>query len=400
MQKFLLLLLSIVLLGPLGIDLYLPTIPAIAEGLGTPQSVIQATISLFILVLGAGQLVAGPLVDNYGRKPVALAGIALYLAGAVVAALAVSPAMFIASRLIQGVAVCCTAVVAFTGVRDRLNGEDAARAFGFLNGTLNIVPALAPLLGGLLAEAFGWRAPFWFLGGYAVAVFILIALLMPETRPADTVPVRGLPLRQYGAILRDRRFVTFALVNAGAMGMALTYVSLAPTVLMGDGGLSPLHFSLAFGANGFWILLVSVIANRVIHKMGRPLCLAIGSVLMLVGAAGLTLGMALLPATVQPQWWVYMLPVAAACAGLAFMMGPATSYALEPYGSEAGVASALVGFVQMAGGSVLGLAAMALPLAPKLSLAVMMLAGCLLALRARRLSKTLRGQITSLKSDA
>lgn len=110
----------------------------------------------------ASAVIAGPLVDNYGRKPVALAGIILYMIGAAMAALATSPTIFIASRLLQGVAVCCTAVVAFSGVRDRLNGDDAARAFGFLNGTLNIIPALAPLLGGLLAEAFGWRAPFWF----------------------------------------------------------------------------------------------------------------------------------------------------------------------------------------------------------------------------------------------
>ena len=75
-------------------------------------------------------------------------------------------------------------------MRDRLNGDDAARAFGFLNGTLNIIPALAPLLGGLLAEAFGWRAPFWFPVGYALLVLVLIALRLPETRPADTVPVK------------------------------------------------------------------------------------------------------------------------------------------------------------------------------------------------------------------
>lgn len=141
MQKFLFMLLSLVLLGPLGIDLYLPTIPAIAVGLGSSEALIQSTISLFILVLGLGQVIAGPLVDNYGRKPVALAGIILYMIGAAMAALATSPTVFIASRLLQGVAVCCTAVVAFSGVRDRLNGDDAARAFGFLNGTLNIIPS-------------------------------------------------------------------------------------------------------------------------------------------------------------------------------------------------------------------------------------------------------------------
>ncbi|MEG7475191.1 Bcr/CflA family drug resistance efflux transporter, partial [Serratia marcescens] len=175
--------------------------------------------------------------------------------------------------------------------------------------------------------------------------------------------------------------------------MALTYVSLAPNVLMGTAGLTPLQFSLVFGANGFWIMLVSFFANRIIHKVGRPVCLATGGMLMGLGCLGLLLGVMLLPATAQAHWLAYMLPVASACAGLAFVMGPATSYALEPYSNEAGVASALVGFVQMAGGAALGLVAMALPLQPKLSLALVMLAGCLLALHARRLSKQIKGQI-------
>ncbi|CFQ33179.1 multidrug effflux MFS transporter [Yersinia aleksiciae] len=396
MQKFLFLLLSLILLGPLGIDLYLPTIPAIAKGLNSSESLIQSTIALFILVLGMGQLIAGPLVDKYGRKPIAIIGIVLYMLGAAMAALAVSPLMFVSSRLLQGVAVCCTAVVAFSGVRDRLNGNEAARAFGFLNGTLNIVPALAPLLGGLLAEAFGWRAPFWFLALYGLVVLILIICFLPETRPADTQPSNGLPVKNYLRILRDDRFLTFSLVNAGAMGMALTYVSLAPNVLMVGAGLSPLQFSLAFGANGFWIMAVSFFANRIIQKVGRPTCLMVGSLLMALGCLGLLFGLTQLSAETQNHWLVYMLPVASACAGLAFMMGPATSYALEPYANEAGVASALVGFVQMAGGAGLGLLAMALPIEPKLSLAIVMLAGCLLAWQARRASKHVRGTLQKI----
>ncbi|CNI80567.1 multidrug effflux MFS transporter [Yersinia vastinensis] len=396
MQKFLFLLLSLILLGPLGIDLYLPTIPAIAKGLNSSESLIQSTIALFILVLGIGQLIAGPLVDKYGRKPIAIIGIVLYMLGAIMAALAVSPLMFVSSRLLQGVAVCCTAVVAFSGVRDRLNGNEAARAFGFLNGTLNIVPALAPLLGGLLAEAFGWRAPFWFLALYGLLVLILIIIFLPETRPADTQPVKSLPIKNYLRILRDDRFLIFSLVNAGAMGMALTYVSLAPNVLMVGAGLSPLQFSLVFGANGFWIMAVSFFANRIIQKVGRPTCLMTGSLLMALGCLGLLFGLTQLSVETQHHWLVYMLPVASACAGLAFMMGPATSYALEPYANEAGVASALVGFVQMAGGAGLGLLAMALPIEPKLSLAIVMLAGCLLAWLARRTSKHMRGTLQKI----
>lgn len=386
MRKFLILLLLLVLLGPLGIDLYLPTIPDIAKDLGSSESVIQSTIALFILVLGLGQLISGPLVDRYGRKPIAMVGMVLYIIGAGVAIAATTPTVFIASRLLQGVAVCCTSVVAFSCVRDRMNGTEAARAFGFLNGTLNIVPALAPLLGGLLAEAWGWRAPFWFLALYAVIIMVLVAVFLPETRPANLPKVKVIPVQTYCRVLGNRQFIIFALVNAGTMGMALTYVSLAPTVLMGDAQLSPLAFSIVFGINGFWIMFASYIANHFIHKIGRPACLLVGSSMMAIGCLGLILGFVVLPDAIQSHWAVYMLPVACACTGLAFMMGTATSYALEPFGNEAGTASALVGFVQMAGGAGLGLLAIALPIAPKLSLAIVMLIGCIFGLVARKAS--------------
>ncbi|MEY1425463.1 multidrug effflux MFS transporter [Morganella morganii] len=387
MRNLLLLLLVIVLLGPLGIDLYLPAIPAIAKGLGSSESLIQSTISLFILVLGAGQLISGHLVDKFGRRPMAMAGMVLYIAGSLTAAFAVTPVMFIASRLIQGAGVCCTSVVAFTCVRDCFNGNEAARAFGFLNGTLNIVPALAPLLGGIMAEYYGWRLPFGFLALYAFILLILTAKYLPETRPESSAQHKENPLKSLVSVLFNKRFLIFSLVNAGTMGMALTYVSLAPTVLMGDAALSPLQFSVVFGANGFWIMAVSMIANRVIRRAGRPVCLVFGGMLMALGCAGLVSGLVLLPGEMQHHWLVYMLPVATACAGLAFIMGPATSYALEPYSDNAGVASALAGFVQMAGGAVFGLLAIASPLPPKAALAVVMLCGALLAWNAYRVSK-------------
>src|SRR5471030_2723327 len=396
MQKFLFLLLSMVLLGPLGIDLYLPAIPAIALGLNSSEGVIQSSISLFILVMGLGQLVAGPLVDKFGRRPIAILGVVVYLAGAIIAATYVAAWMFLLACVVQGLAVGCTSVVICSGVRGRMSGNDAARAYGFLNGTLNIIPALAPLIGGLIAQYYGWRAPFWALFGYTIAVLILILFKLPETRPADTQSGGAMPFKQYARILLNKRFITFAAVNAGAMGMALTYVSLAPTVLMSQAGLTPFEFSLVFGANGFWIMAVSFIANRIIQKVGRPRCLATGGVLMFTGCAGLVAGLTLVAPEAQHATWLYMMPVACACAGLAFLIGPATSYALEPFSNEAGVASALVGSVQMTGGALFGFIAMALPLQPKVSLSLVMLAGGCLALLARRASKKSAGGLTRI----
>lgn len=396
MQKFLLLLLLMVLLGPLGIDLYLPVIPSIAQGLGSPEALIQSTIPLFILVMGVGQLITGPLVDYFGRRPLAMAGVALYGIGAVMAALAYSPWLFITSRVLQGLAVCCTMVASFSCIRDKLSGDEAARAFSFLNGTLNIVPALAPLAGGLLAAGLGWRAPFWALALYSLLVLLFIALGLAETRPAQTRRQLGLPFGQYWRILIQRRFIVFALVNTGAMAVALTYVSLSSQVLMGQSGLSPLQFSMAFGANGFWIMFVSWIANRVIRKAGRPVCLAIGSVLMATGGIMLAANVTLSPLSWQFHWFSYMLPVMTACSGLAFLMGPATSYALEPFADEAGVASALNGFVQMAGAAAVSLLVIALPLSPQIALAIVMGLGAVFAAVARRNVRHSGSRLTSL----
>ncbi|WP_193014164.1 MULTISPECIES: multidrug effflux MFS transporter [Gammaproteobacteria] len=386
MQNLKALLLVMVLLGPLGIDLYLPTIPAIAQDLGSSESLIQSTIALFILVLGVGQLISGPLVDKYGRKPIAIVGILIYILGSIIATISTDSTLFIISRLLQASAVCCTSVVAFTCVRDCFNGNDAARVFGFLNGTLNIIPALAPLLGGLLAEYWGWRAPFSFLIFYSILVLILITRFLPETKPESTTQLQQSLGKTYLEILCSKRFLTFALVNAGTMGMALTYVSFSPIVLMNDAGLSPLIFSIVFGVNGFWIMFVSFYANRIIHRVGRPICLILGGGLMGLGCISLLLSLLFIPAETQSHWLIYMLPVASACAGLAFIMGPATSYALEPYSHTAGIASALVGFIQMAGGATLGLTALASPVQPKLALAIVMLIGGLLAWNAYRVS--------------
>ncbi|GAA0472303.1 MULTISPECIES: multidrug effflux MFS transporter [Tatumella] len=396
MNKYTLLLLSLVLLAPLGIDLYLPTLPQVAAGLDTPVSNIQSTIPLFLLVMGLGQLVTGPLVDNFGRKPVAIAGLTLYIAGSLMAALSCHWPLFLTARIIQGCAVCCTAVVAFSGVRDRLSGDQAARTFGFLNGALNIVPALAPLLGGTLAEFWGWRAPFGFLMFYGLLTGVIIFLFLPETRPHNTLKVPFFPLKQYAAILSNPRFICFSLANAGALGMVLTYVSLAPDVLMEKGGLSPFTFALAFGANGLWIMLVSSVVSFVIRKAGRPFCLLFGSLCMLF-AAGMLSGEILFFNEAARQYWLsYMLPVAVAVAGLAFIIGPATSYALEPYQQQAGMASALQGFIQMAGGAGGSLWVLALPLSPQQALTAMMLAGSVLAIIAWYCSHRVKGTLREL----
>ena len=374
------LLLALVLLSPLGIDIYLPAIPAIANALAIPASLVQSTVSLFLLMMGLGQLIAGPLADRFGRRPVAMTGVLLYMLGGLMAMLADNALLFIASRLLQGTAVCCSSVVAFTAVRDRLDGEASARTYSFLNGALNIVPALAPLLGGFLAQQFGWQAPFGFLAGYAALLLGVIWRYLPETRPANTHAATLLPLRRYLQILRSRQFRRFSLVNSTGMGMVLSYVSLAPTVMIAEAGLSPVHFSLIFGANALWIMLASAKANWLIRRFGQRRCLQVAASWQALAVLSLMLSFTLWGSSVVG----YMLPVALGCAGFACGLGPATSLALAPYKAQAGVAASLVLFMQMAGASLIGLLAVALPVAPQWALAATMLLAALVAYRAAR----------------
>ncbi|WKX25295.1 multidrug effflux MFS transporter [Tatumella ptyseos] len=395
-RYFIALLLCLVLLSPLGIDLFLPTLPYIASGLQTPVSHIQLTIPLFLLVMGIGQLISGPLVDNYGRKPIALIGLSLYLAGSALAALAINWPIFLVARIVQGMAVCCTAVVAFSGVRDKLEGDEAARAYSFLNGSLNIVPALAPLLGGMLAHYWGWRAPFGFLFLYGLVLMVIIYKWLPETRPDTTHPSALFPIRTYASIAKQPAFLAFTFSIASALGMVLTYVSLAPTVLMEHDALSPFTFSIIFGINGLWIMAVSAIANRIIPKCGRPFCLLLGAISMIAAGVILFAEPYLLAPAILSHWLSYMIPVAISVAGLAFIMGPATSYALAPFQQNAGVASALLGFVQMAGGAGGSIIMLMLPLTPYTALAIMMLLGGALATVAWLTSLKVKGSLISL----
>lgn len=178
--------------------------------------------------------------------------------------------------------------------------------------------------------------------------------------------------------------------------MVLTYVSLAPLVLMEQAGLSSFAFALAFGANGLWIMLVSSVVSYVIRKAGRPFCLFFGGICMLIAACLLSSEAVLFSTALQQHWLSYMLPVALAVAGLAFIIGPATSYALEPYQQQAGMASALQGFFQMAGGAGGSLCMLALPLTPQHALSLMMLIGAVLAFIAWRCSHSVKGTLTEL----
>ncbi|RYY66423.1 MAG: Bcr/CflA family efflux MFS transporter, partial [Comamonadaceae bacterium] len=214
-------------LGPSGIDMYLPALPALASGLRVDTAAVQLSLMAFYLALGAGQLVAGPLSDVFGRRPPVLAGLALFVAASIGCALAPDLPTLIAFRLLQGLGACAGMVTPRAVVRDLYTGVPAARLMGLLSMIYAVSPILAPLVGSVAADVAGWRAVFWVLAAAGVLALALVWRVLPDSRPAHARDPGGLAraVRGYGVLLRDRRFLAPAAVASLSLAGFFLYVA-------------------------------------------------------------------------------------------------------------------------------------------------------------------------------
>ncbi len=367
-RALLLSLIALVLFSPVGIDIYLPAVPNLIDHFKAQQDQVQNTITVFLLAMGLGQLVIGPLADHWGRRYIALMGIILYGVSSVLAVSVSSITEFMWVRAVQGFAACCTSVAAFAIVRDCFSGQQSAAAYSYMLGAINLAPALAPLLGGLLIAQWGWQACFYALAIYALLVVVLVNYGLPETKPAFSEPIHQV-LTSYRRIISHKGFQYYSCCCLAAMTMILAYVTWSPVVLIKQAGFSKLAYGALFGMNALWILLTSMTAPWLIQRIGQHHCTLIGLLLMVCagllmlasGSLGLSLAVSL------------MMPVGMACVGFALILGSATSLALAPFAECAGTAAAMLGCVQMVGASLLVMVMTQLTIPPLVLLAVVML---------------------------
>jgi len=335
--------------GPLSLDLYLPGLPALARDLGAPASAAQLTLTACLAGLALGQLVAGPLSDRYGRRRPLLAGVALYALTSLLCAAAPSIAVLVGLRLAQGLAGAAGIVIARAVVRDRLEGDAAARLFSSLMLVGGLAPILAPILGAQLLTVLDWRGIFVVLAGAGLALLVA-ALALPESLPPERRRSGGLATvaRTIRSLAADPGFTSYALCGGFVLGAMFAYIAGSPFVLQDIYGLSPQAFSLAFAVNGLGIMAAASVNRRLVGRL-RPATLlragvtqsALGGVLLLTavltGAGG--------------RWGVLAaLFLVVSCVGL---VGPNTiALALARHGEVAGTASALLGVIQFLIGAV------------------------------------------------
>lgn len=220
-------------LGPSAVDMYLSSLPEMARDYGTGFASVQLTLTFFLLAMGAGQLLFGPFVDAYGRRRPLLLGLVLFIACALGAAWAPTLPTLIGFRFVQGLGSALTLVVIMSMVRDVSQGTTATQLFALLMTVEGIAPILAPALGGVIDNAFGWRAVMLALGLLGAAVLLNSWLNLAETLPvAKREPLHLLAAgRTYGAIAKDRRFLLPALAVAAVFFFLFAYIGGATLVL-------------------------------------------------------------------------------------------------------------------------------------------------------------------------
>lgn len=334
----------LVLFSPLAIDIYLPALPAMAKEFAVDTTRVQDTVTWFMFSLGLGQLLAGPLADRFGRRPIALGGITIYTLSAAMAYWAQTLDLLLVARLLQGFGACATSVAAFAAVRDSFGPERSGRMISYLNGAICFIPALAPILGSWLTHEFGWRSNFSFMAGFAIVAGSFIAISFKETRPADT-NIQGsmISFERYMSVLREPVFLFHATLCMLAMAVILAYVTSAPVWLMMELGQDMGQFTIWFGINAALNILACMVAPKYMDRFGTRRTLKTGLIL-LIGA-----GAAMLALSNIAQAWAFMLPIFICSFGFAFVLGSSAGKALAPFGDRAGTAAALLGLFQMSG---------------------------------------------------
>ncbi len=348
------LLTALVAFGAISTDLYLPSLPAIGRAFGSDTAEVQLTLSVFLAGFALSQVVYGPLSDRYGRRPVLIVGLGLYVAASLACMAAPGIELLIAARFLQSIGACAGVVLGRAVVRDVYGRERAAKALSYMSMAMALAPALGPILGGYLQIWFGWRANFLVLATFGAGSLLGVLLLLPETSPQRDPAATSLAqmLRNYLLLAKDPVYLGYVLVTAFAYSGIFAFISGSSFVLIEVLGLSPDLYGLCFAAVVVGYMIGTFASGRLSSVLGLDRLMLAGALIGFTGGA-LALGLALsdvldVTAIVAPVF-LFMI-------GAGLMLPNAIAGAIAPYPMMAGTASAFLGVVQMGVAAIVGIA--------------------------------------------
>ncbi|MCC7166077.1 MAG: multidrug effflux MFS transporter [Rhodospirillales bacterium] len=330
------------------IDLTTPALPALTQAFGVPVVEGQWVFSAYLVGVAVTLIVNGPLSDRYGRRPVLLGGLALYVLGGLVCFFGTSLAMVVAGRVIQGVGACTGSVVTRAVVRDVHDEADTARVLAGLITATTIIPIFGNLVGGWLMESFGWRASFAVQAVVGVAAFLAVQGLLAETNTQrDVLAARpGRILAAYGELFRDRTYRGYVTVLFFIYGALFAFVAAGPFYFISAKGYSPTLYGLLYLVVMVGYMAGSFASTKLAARLGAVAILGLGALAALAGAA---LGLALVMGGNEGLVAV-LAPITLVCATVGLVQPAALAGAIGPFPEKAGAASSGAGFMQMSSG--------------------------------------------------
>jgi MFS transporter, DHA1 family, multidrug resistance protein len=339
--------------GPMSVDLYLPSLPEIGRVFGASVPQVQLTLSGYLLCFAVGQIVFGPISDHVGRKPVLLTALAFYVAVCLGCAFATSIEMLVALRCLQALGVAGAPVLARAIVRDLYQGIRAGRELARMGSITALAPVVAPSLGGVLQATFGWRASFLGMAVLGLCAMLLVMRLLPETmnrRAQEPISLSSI-VRGYGAFIHHRSYRIYLAIVAASYGGLFAWISGSSFVLQDLYGLSPLLFGLVFAAATLGYGAGTLVAARLVGRIGIDRTIVCGG--LALAAGGLAMVAAVAMGATSPV--ALALPMALYLCGLGLAMPQSMAGALTPFPDRAGAASSLLGFLQQAVASAIGI---------------------------------------------
>lgn len=323
-----------------GLDIYIPIIPQMPAIFQTTPAMVQLTMSLFLLTTGIGQLLIGPLSDQFGRKIVFYCASLCYALGSLGCAFSNHIFWLILGRLISSFGACGMLATSFAVVRDLYSGEQSAKMYSFLNGAIGISPTFAPIIGGYLAVYLGWQSVFFFLAGIGVFSLCMTKQFIHETHENEQrIKIdRGI-LKRYGLIFSNQQFIIYATIAGFAEGVFFCFFSVSPFILIDLLGIPTQEFGYYFATFGAVIALGGVASGKVVEKMGVVKTMKGGIMMMLLGGLSMLIWHSLASLSLLG----FLIPMVIACTGAMFLVGGSASAALDPFKSIAGTAAAAFG---------------------------------------------------------
>lgn len=357
------------MIGPLALNILMPSMPGLAASLNASRNEVQLTLSLFLAAQALSQLFIGGLADRFGRRPVLLVSLGLYICASLAASFADSILLLVLARVMQAMGSTAGLTLSRTIVRDLAPRETAASMIGYVTMGMVVAPLVAPMLGGALDDAFGWRSIFMACTIMGIAAGLAALWQLPETRPTSVIGQSSMDvLRRSRDIVRNKRFLGYALGAAFTSAVFFTFLGGAPYLIVESMQMPKISYGIWFICLSGGYMLGNFCSGRFSERYGIDHMIRIGNWLGMAGVM-LLLGLALIPVT-HPA--AIFLPNILMSMGNGFLLPNAVAGAVSVDPKAAGVASGVVGFLQMGLGAIGSYGAGQITGASALPMAVMM----------------------------